>query len=109
MQHIYKLDDRHSDAAMSGTVPEPGKAKRTPKVKTDADSESKKDDDFLGPVLKEKEAAEKLNVSQKTLQADRAREAPRIPYVKIGRMVRYLGRDIANALRNGYRFGGGEK
>jgi hypothetical protein len=45
-------------------------------------------------LLTERDLAKTIKVSMEFLQADRSRPTPRIPFIKIGRAVRYAPADV---------------
>lgn len=54
------------------------------------------DDHFYGlePLLSEVEAAHVLNLSPATLKQDRSRKLLGVPYIRLGRVVRYRPEDL---------------
>lgn len=57
-------------------------------------------------TLKSREAAEFLRMSDSFLRQDRMRRQPRIPFIKIGRAVRYQSIDLRSFLENSRVIGG---
>ncbi len=52
-------------------------------------------------LMNTNEAAELLSVSKSFLVADRMRKEGKVPYIKIGRCVRYRSTDILDIMKNG--------
>lgn len=104
MRDLIKSGDSAVEPAKAEAIASPRMAGRRLKASTPgAERDFRSQDAAFINLWTEEEAARMLKVSRKTLQADRASQSPRWPYVKIGRLVRYVGSDLASIVRSGYR------